>query len=101
LREWLAKNPQFKRSDIFITSKVWPHLCGSPEDIEWSLNDSLRMLGTDYVDCFLVHWPIAAQRTEGHQPKKGADGKVRSRFTFLYIIPLDFVNFLPMTLMIL
>jgi len=78
LKEWLAKNPKSKRSDIFITTKVWPHLCGSVEDIEWSLNDSLRLLGTDYVDCFLVHWPIAVERTEDHQPKKGLEGKVKS-----------------------
>jgi aryl-alcohol dehydrogenase-like predicted oxidoreductase len=55
---------------------VWLHLCWSPEDVEWSLNDSLRMLGTDYVDCFLIHWPIAAEKTEDNQAKIGADGKV-------------------------
>lgn len=76
IKDWLARNPSAKRSDIFITTKVWPHLCGSTEDIEWSLDDSLRKLGTDYVDCFLVHWPIAAERTNEMQPRQGADGKV-------------------------
>lgn len=49
-----------------------------PEDAEWSLDNSLHMLGTDYVDCFLIHWPFAAERTEDRDVKLGADGKVRS-----------------------
>ncbi|KAL3426670.1 aldehyde reductase 1 [Phlyctema vagabunda] len=76
LKDWLAANPNFTRSDIFITTKVWLHLCGSAEDVAWSLNDSLRKLGTDYVDCFLIHWPICAEKTDQKMPKIGADGKV-------------------------
>ena len=75
LREWLSRNPSAKRSDIFITTKVWPHL-SEPEDIEWSLNNSLEMLGTDYVDCFLVHWPFAVEKTEDNEVKLDSDGKV-------------------------
>jgi diketogulonate reductase-like aldo/keto reductase len=44
--------------------------------MRWSLDDSLKKLGLDYVDCFLIHWPIAVERTEDRQPRKGADGKV-------------------------
>ncbi|CZT04114.1 probable alcohol dehydrogenase [Rhynchosporium agropyri] len=74
LREWLGQNPEFQRQDIFITTKVWPHLV-EPEDVEWSLNNSLTMLGTDYVDAFLIHWPFAAEKTEDRKVKLGADGK--------------------------
>ncbi|TVY73621.1 Glycerol 2-dehydrogenase (NADP(+)) [Lachnellula suecica] len=73
-REWLAKNPSVKREDIFVTTKVWPHLL-EPEDLEWSLNNSLENLGLDYVDAFLIHWPFAVERTEDHQVKLGPDGK--------------------------
>lgn len=76
LREFLSSNPSVKRSDIFITTKVWPHLCGSPEDVEWSLNYSLEKLGVDYVDSFLMHWPFAAERTDDYEVKIGDDGKV-------------------------
>lgn len=75
LREWLSQNPGVQRKDIFITTKVWPHLV-EPEDVEWSLNNSLAMLGTDYVDSFLVHWPFAVEKTEDRKVKLGADGKV-------------------------
>jgi aryl-alcohol dehydrogenase-like predicted oxidoreductase len=47
-----------------------------PEDVEWSLNNSLEMLGVDYVDAFLVHWPVAAEKTTDNQVKLGKDGKV-------------------------
>lgn len=41
------------------------------------MEDSLRKLKLDYVDLFLLHWPIAAERTDDYQPKLGPDGKVR------------------------
>ncbi|KAI9738038.1 MAG: Glycerol 2-dehydrogenase (NADP(+)) [Claussenomyces sp. TS43310] len=74
LREFLAANPSVKRSDIFITTKVWNHL-HEPEDVEWSLNNSLENFQTDYVDAFLIHWPIAAEKTQDNMPKIGNDGK--------------------------
>lgn len=76
IKDWMSGNPGAKRSDLFLTTKVWPHLCGSAEDIEWSLDESLRRLGTHYVDCFLLHWPMAAERTDDMRPRLGADGKV-------------------------
>lgn len=75
LKEFLQKTPSVKREDIFITTKVWVHLMES-EDVEWSLNKSLKDLGLDYVDCFLIHWPFAAERTEDYEDKEGPDGKV-------------------------
>ena len=77
MKEFLSANPDVKRSDIFITTKVWNHL-HQPEDVEWSLKDSLRMLQTDYVDAFLIHWPIASEKNQDHSVKIGTDGKVRN-----------------------
>ena len=75
LQEYLAANPSVKRSDVFVTTKVWPHLL-EPEDVEWSLMNSLEKLQTDYVDCFLMHWGFAAEKTENNDVKIGTDGKV-------------------------
>jgi diketogulonate reductase-like aldo/keto reductase len=77
MREFLAANPSVKRADIFITTKVWNHL-HEPADVEWSLKNSLEKLQTPYVDGFLVHWPIAAEKNEDNTVKIGADGKVTS-----------------------
>ncbi|TAQ89598.1 hypothetical protein B7494_g2096 [Chlorociboria aeruginascens] len=74
LREFLDSHPDVKREDIFITTKVWPHL-SNPVDVEWSFYNSLENLGTDYVDSFLIHWPLSAEKTEDHEVKIGPDGK--------------------------
>ncbi|TCD66857.1 hypothetical protein EIP91_000811 [Steccherinum ochraceum] len=46
------------REDIFITSKLWNYF-HAPEDVEEALDDSLKRLGTSYVDLYLIHWPLA------------------------------------------
>ncbi|KAL3423787.1 alcohol dehydrogenase [Phlyctema vagabunda] len=74
LASFLRETPGVKRDDIFITTKVWVHLT-EPEDVQWSLEDSLRKLQVDRVDLALLHWPFAAERTEDHQVKIGDDGK--------------------------
>ena len=45
-----------KRQDLFITSKVWPdHL--HYQDVLEAAAGSLKRLGTDYLDLYLIHWP--------------------------------------------
>lgn len=45
------------RSDLFLTSKLnnGNHL---PDDARRSFDRTLEDLGTDYVDLFLIHWPL-------------------------------------------
>ncbi|KAI0024457.1 NADP-dependent oxidoreductase domain-containing protein [Xylariomycetidae sp. FL0641] len=74
VRDWLKANPSCKREDLFIVTKVWNHL-HEPEEVKWSLENSLKNFGLDYVDAFLVHWPIAAESDDNHMPKLGPDGK--------------------------
>lgn len=75
IRDFIKQNPgKIKREDLFICTKFWNHM-HKPEDVKYSFEESLRKLGLDYVDLFLVHWPIAAERTEDYQVKIGADGK--------------------------
>ncbi|RYP52542.1 hypothetical protein DL768_002369 [Monosporascus sp. mg162] len=74
IRDFLKENPSVKREDLFIATKVWNHL-HEPEEVEWSLENSLKHLGLDCVDLFLVHWPIAAEKDDNYMPKIGQDGK--------------------------
>ncbi|KAI1972542.1 Glycerol 2-dehydrogenase (NADP(+)) [Ophidiomyces ophidiicola] len=74
IKDFLKEKQSVKRSDLFITTKVWNHL-HEFEEVEWSLNDSLKKLQLEYVDLFLVHWPIAAERDDDYMPKIGSDGK--------------------------
>ncbi len=74
IRDFLKENPSVMREELFVTTKVWNHL-HEPEEVEWSLENSLKNLGLDYVDLFLVHWPVAAESDDRRMPKLGADGK--------------------------
>jgi 2,5-diketo-D-gluconate reductase B len=46
------------REEIWLTTKVPPEMASAPE-VRTSGEDSLRRLGTDYVDLLLLHWPSA------------------------------------------
>lgn len=48
------------REELFITTKVWND-CHGAEKASASFQDSLRRLGLDYIDLFLVHWPCPQQ----------------------------------------
>jgi diketogulonate reductase-like aldo/keto reductase len=42
-----------QRAEVFITTKFFPRRNNAAEELE----GSLRRLGTDYVDLYIVHWP--------------------------------------------
>jgi 2,5-diketo-D-gluconate reductase A len=46
------------RGDIFLTTKVWNDDQGYSETLR-AMDASLKRLGTDYVDLYLIHWPSA------------------------------------------
>jgi diketogulonate reductase-like aldo/keto reductase len=46
------------RSDYFVVSKLWNDFQGS-EGPFIALQKSLDNLGLDYVDLYLIHWPVA------------------------------------------
>ncbi|GIO12849.1 glyoxal reductase [Cohnella xylanilytica] len=45
------------REQVFITTKVWNNEQGYDSTIE-AFRRSLKRLGTDYADLYLVHWPV-------------------------------------------
>ncbi|RAL06957.1 aldo/keto reductase [Aspergillus homomorphus CBS 101889] len=56
------------REKIFLTSKLW-NTQHQPEHVEAALNRSLADLQTDYLDLYLIHWPVAFRHsTTTNQP---------------------------------
>lgn len=49
------KKSSVPREDIFVTTKLWPTDFGRAES---AFEESLEKLGLDYVDLYLVHWPV-------------------------------------------
>ncbi|PSR99104.1 aldo/keto reductase [Coniella lustricola] len=49
------------RKNIFITSKLW-NTHHKAEDVEKAVDASLADLQTDYLDLYLIHWPVAFRK---------------------------------------
>lgn len=49
-----------KRSDLFVTTKLWVTDYGT-EEAKRGFEASLRRLGTDYVDLYLLHQPMPTE----------------------------------------
>lgn len=45
------------REEIFVTTKLWNEFHGFDEALQ-AYQDSLDRLGLEYVDLFLIHWPM-------------------------------------------
>ena len=48
------------REDLFITTKVWNADQGYNTTLK-AFDHSLQLLGLDYVDMYLIHWPMPAK----------------------------------------
>jgi len=73
------KKSGIPRSELFITTKLWNN-SHAPEDVEPALDASLKDLGMDYVDLFLMHWPSAFKSGDNMFPRD-KDGKVETGST--------------------
>jgi len=49
------KDSKVKREEIFLTTKLWNTQQGYQSTLK-SFEESLKKLGTDYVDLYLIHW---------------------------------------------
>jgi 2,5-diketo-D-gluconate reductase B len=67
------------REEVFLVTKVWTRNFSHERTIE-STRESLRNLGTDYVDLLLMHWPnpsVPLEETMGAMMDLRDEGSVR------------------------
>ena len=67
------------RDQVFLTTKVWPNHFRYDQVIE-AADGSLRRLGTDRIDLYLLHWhnpDVPIGETMSAMDRLVADGKVR------------------------
>ena len=50
-----------KRDEMWITSKLWCN-AHSKEDVLPAIKQSLKDLQLDYLDLYLIHWPVALKK---------------------------------------
>nr|BAJ90619.1 predicted protein [Hordeum vulgare subsp. vulgare]BAJ92301.1 predicted protein [Hordeum vulgare subsp. vulgare]BAJ93969.1 predicted protein [Hordeum vulgare subsp. vulgare] len=58
LAEAVRRGLLASREEVFVTSKLWCTQC-HPHLVLPSLRESLRNLQMEYVDLYLIHWPIS------------------------------------------
>jgi diketogulonate reductase-like aldo/keto reductase len=72
------KDSKVKREDIFLTSKLW----NSEHDYDRALkafDESIKKLGTDYLDLYLIHWPGKSNKDAWRALEKlYKDGRIKA-----------------------
>ena len=76
IKDALNENTGLKREDLFIVSKL-PITDADPKHVESSCRETLTDLGLEYLDLYLIHWPISWKHHDVRSPAmfaKNEDG---------------------------
>lgn len=74
------RESKIPREELFICSKVWTTTIEEgPEAIRAQVEQTLKDLQTDYVDLYLVHWPVPTHHVIAYQTLEDLqkEGKIK------------------------
>jgi len=76
------------RHEIFVTTKVWNDDIRA-DRIEAAFEDSMRKLGFDFLDLYLLHWPIKGKHQSSWRTmeKLQRTGRIKAIGVSNYMIP--------------
>ncbi len=76
------------RDEVFVTTKLWNDDQGYDSALR-ALDASLARLGFDYIDLYLIHWPVQGKRRDSWRAleRAFADGKARAIGVSNYMVP--------------
>ena len=77
-----------RRDEVFVTTKLWNADQGYDSALR-AFDASSRRLGFDYVDLYLLHWPVAGKRLDSWRAleKLHADGRARAIGVSNFLVP--------------
>jgi diketogulonate reductase-like aldo/keto reductase len=67
-----------RREEVFVTTKLWNSDHGYDEALR-AFDASFRRLGLDYIDLFLLHWPVPQKRRHSWRALERIVGERRCR----------------------
>ncbi|HEX2866412.1 MAG TPA: aldo/keto reductase [Ignavibacteriales bacterium] len=73
-----VKDSHIPREEIFVTTKLWNDDHGYDRTLR-AFDESLRKLGFDYVDLYLIHWPVSGLRNDSWRALEAIYKDGRSR----------------------
>jgi diketogulonate reductase-like aldo/keto reductase len=76
------------REAVFVTTKLWNADQGYDPALQ-AFDASLKRLGLDYVDLYLIHWPVAGKRLDSWRALERihAEGRARSIGVSNFLVP--------------
>jgi len=76
------------RAEVFVTTKLWNDDQGFDQTLH-AFDASLARLGLDYVDLYLIHWPVAGKRLGSWRALERIFGEKRARAIGVsnYLVP--------------